>query len=75
MKIQELNQDGSARLDDNGKPIYQYVPDAAYYELMETPIGQKRWKRVTELKTETANGLIEGPKGFKKVEPTVKKSK
>jgi hypothetical protein len=50
LKIQELNEDQSPRLDDNGDPIYQFVSDDTYYKLINTPIGQKRWKLIKEQK-------------------------
>jgi hypothetical protein len=47
-KLQELNQDGSERLDANGNIVTQTISDATYYRLMDTPIGKKRWRRIKE---------------------------
>ena len=49
--MQELNEDGSPRLDDNGNPIFQLITEQTYYKLIETPIGAKRWRRVQEVNT------------------------
>ena len=47
-KIQELIEDGSPRLDDNGNPIFQVIDDMTFYKLMETPIGKKLWRKVKD---------------------------
>ena len=48
MKLQELNEDQSPRLDDNGEPIYIIVGSRHYQDLMDTPIGRTRFKLVSE---------------------------
>ena len=48
MKIQELNGDGTPRLDANGNPVIQDVTEETYYNLMDTPIGEKLWRRVRD---------------------------
>jgi hypothetical protein len=60
VRIQELNEDGSPRLDDNGNPIYQTITEETFYELMDTPIGKKRWLRVRE---EIKNKPVESEPG------------
>jgi hypothetical protein len=65
MRILELNQDGSQRLDDNGEPIIISIPDWQYYRLIETPIGKKRYRLVedvTELKVEKQKTTRKGTK-------------
>ena len=49
MKLQELNEDQSPRLNDNGKPVFIEMEPWLYYQLMETPVGRKRYKLVKEV--------------------------
>jgi hypothetical protein len=43
MQLQELNQDGSPRLDDNGDPIIRTYSEGFCYRLLNTPVGKRRY--------------------------------
>lgn len=48
IKVQELNEDGSVRLDDLGEPICQFWTAVFFSQMQDTKIGRERWKRVPE---------------------------
>lgn len=52
MKLQELNEDQSPRLNDNGEPMFIIVSSRVYQDLMDTPIGRTRLKLVPESEPE-----------------------
>lgn len=48
MKAQELNQDGSLRLDDQGKPIERTFSPEMWFRLTTFWGDRLRWKEVTQ---------------------------
>lgn len=48
IKVQELNPDGSVRLDDNGEPIVQFWTPVFFSQMQDYKVGRERWKRVQE---------------------------
>ena len=48
MKVQELNEDLSIRLDDNGEPIEQEWTPVFFSQMQDSVIGRTRWRRKPE---------------------------